>query len=117
MGTKTPNVRAGKLRVRMYLQAHDGTQTTRGQRDNSDQYWGTVATLWGGIETLAGGELEIAQKLFAEATHRVEIRYRAGVTAQHRLKVKADGRKLHIGHVNNWQQRNRKLFLTVREEV
>jgi len=110
------NTRAGKLRVRYYLQAHDGTETDRGQRDNSEDNWDTEATIWGSLETLSGSELELAQKLFAEATHRVEIRYRSGVTPQHRLTTKQDGRVLHIGHVADPEHRHRRLLLMCKEE-
>jgi len=111
------NTRAGKLRVRYYLQAQDGTTTDRGQRDNSEDNWDTEATIWGSLETLSGTELEAANKLYAEATHRVQIRYRAGVTPQHRLQTKRDERILHIGHVADPEHRHRQLVLLCKEEV
>ena len=108
---------AGRRRVAYYLQSHDGTQTDRGQKDNSAEHWDTVATVYGTMDTLSGREVEAAHKLFAEATHRVEIPYRASVTPRQRLEVIATGDLVHIGHVDNPGQKNQKLVLLCAQEV
>lgn len=42
--------------------------------------WTDLASLWAGIQPLSGRELELAQKVSSEVTHRITIRYRASLT-------------------------------------
>jgi len=51
--------------------------------------WTALATVWGSIEPLSGGEQVFAGKLESHVTHQVTIRYRSDVRADMRLVYKA----------------------------
>lgn len=71
------------------------------------------------ITTLSGLELIRARQLVHEATHEVECNYRKGVTTAHRLRwvdVESSTHYLYIRHINNPEQNNLSLVLTVNEE-
>lgn len=87
----TATIDAGALNRRVLIQARSQTKDTVGQRDIS---WNNVARCWARIEQLQGRELETAQAINAEITHRVVIRYRSGITAA--MRVVYQGRFLNI---------------------
>jgi head-tail adaptor len=68
------------------------------------------------VETLGGEELEVARKVYPEATHRVTGRYMPGITTRYRM-VAANGHILDIGHINNVEWLDRELRFLVKEQV
>ena len=79
--------------------------------------WETVtARVMAKIETLGGEELEVARKTYAQATHRVTIRFCNGLTTRHRL-VARNGSILNIGHIDNVEWLDREPRILVREQV
>lgn len=77
--------------------------------------WGAEQGLWASVEPLAGRELERALMVVAAATHKVTMRYWAGVSARDRLIF--DNRTLNIESVRNVDERNRELVLICVEET
>lgn len=95
-----PFLAAGDLRHRVSLQSN--TATTQADDGQPAETWETYATVWAAVEPLAGRELTEAQKLKAEVTHRVRLRWlpSATVSALHRVLL-ADGRRLEIEAVRD----------------
>lgn len=67
------------------------------------------------IQTLSGGEAEKARQLFAEATHRVEMRA-LSTEVDETMKVVFRGRDLFIGFIDDFEQVGRFLNLLVAEK-
>lgn len=75
----------GKLRHRITIQelikvddGYGGTVET----------WQNIATVWAAIAPLRGSERYTAQQVQSELTHKVTIRYRAGIKTQMRIVYK-----------------------------
>lgn len=64
---------------------------------------------------LTGDERQLAKQTFADATHTVNMRWRDGMTTADQLIF--GSRTFHILEINNVQERNRELILTVGEAV
>lgn len=75
--------------------------------------WSTVATVWASVEPISGREFFEAEHVQSEITHRVRLRYRAGITAQ--MRVLFDSRYLMIETVINYAERGTDLQLMCRE--
>jgi SPP1 family predicted phage head-tail adaptor len=103
-------VEAGKLRHQLTLEQATDTLNARGEAIPS---WSTVTTLWGSIDPLSGREGFAAQQMYASATHRIRLRYRAGVVPKMRLTKGA--RVFKIEAVLNTDERNRELVCLVTE--
>jgi len=101
---------AGELRHRLTLQANRPVQDSFGAETET---WVTLATVWAGISALKGHEMFTAQQTVAEVTHKVRMRYRAGVEPAMRLLFGA--RKFDINWVNNIDERNVELELLCTE--
>jgi SPP1 family predicted phage head-tail adaptor len=105
-------VRAGLLRHRVDIMLPSTTEGTRGQRT------GAATTVASGvpcsIETLAGRELYLARQIVKRATLTVSMRHPTTTpTAEHYLQFGT--RQLHIGHVDNVDQKGRHFVLTCSE--
>jgi SPP1 family predicted phage head-tail adaptor len=100
----------GKLRKRVQLQHLARNQDSFGEAVPS---YSTYATVWASVEPLQGRELEHAQQISAEVTHRVTIRYNAAVTPEHRVLYGT--RILEIEAVINPEERNEYLVLMCKE--
>jgi SPP1 family predicted phage head-tail adaptor len=80
--------RIGALRRRLLLQAAVATPDGLG---GTTQVYETVAAVWAQLEWIAGGERWRRGRPEQVATHRVTLRWRAGVDAGQRLR---DGDRL-----------------------
>lgn len=76
--------------------------------------WTTVATVWAAIETVSGASGLRAERLRAEATHRITIRHRTDLDETHRLLWGT--RILRIEAMADPDGRRRWLTLTCEEE-
>lgn len=106
-------MRAGFLRHRLALQAKSVSRDTFGEEDVT---WTTWATVWGSVEPLRGREYMEARQGQADVSHRVVIRYRAGVAPTMRIALE-DGRKLQIESVINRLERDEMLELMCKELI
>ncbi|MCZ8042544.1 MAG: phage head closure protein [Beijerinckiaceae bacterium] len=80
--------RVGALRRRLLLEA---VVTTPDGLGGTTQVYETVAAVWAQLEWIAGGERWRRGRPEQVATHRVTLRWRAGVDAGQRLR---DGDRL-----------------------
>jgi SPP1 family predicted phage head-tail adaptor len=73
---------SGKLRYLVSIEQQASTRDAFGaEQDN----WTTFAQVYAGFETLSGRELEAAQKINAEITSKITIRWRAGILPEMRV--------------------------------
>lgn len=113
---------ASTLRHRLSLQ--DEVMAPDGAGGYSKS-WQTVAELWAEIEpvtgadsrisSLAGKETVLGGQLQSEVTHRIYLRYRAGVTPAQRLLF--DNRAFNIRYAVNSEERGDTLVLLAQEGV
>ncbi len=78
---------AGKLRHRITFQQFSGERDVYGEpivRDENE--WEDVCTVWASIGPVSGKTFYAAMQVQAEVTHRVGVRYRAGLTTAMRIK-------------------------------
>jgi SPP1 family predicted phage head-tail adaptor len=81
--TAADNAPVGSLRRRLLLEAVVATPDGVGGKTQSFE---TVAALWAQVEWLSGGEHWRRGRPEQVATHRVTMRWRAGVDAGQRLR-------------------------------
>lgn len=74
----------GELTHRLDIQAQD--PPTRGTDGGITDNWFTVNTRWGKIQPMRADEQIRADRPEAIATHRITLRFYAGLTPRHRLK-------------------------------
>lgn len=100
----------GALRRRLVLEAPVSTSDGLG---GTTQTFETVAALWAQVEWLAGGERWRRGRPEQVATHRITMRWRAGVDAGQRLR---DGeRRFDIRSVADPDGSRRRLVCHVQE--
>lgn len=98
------------MRHRVTLQ---GVTRTDDEGGGHTEAWTNTATVWAAIEPLTGVEALRGMQLSARVTHRVRMRYRAGVTAKARLAY--DGRTFEVRSVIDPEERHRELILLAEE--
>lgn len=102
----------GKLRHRITLQELVKTDDGYG---GIVETWQDVATVWAAIEPLKGTERYQAQQVQSELTHKVTIRYRAGIKPQ--MRILYGNRVFDIEAVIDVDERHRWLELLCSEVV
>lgn len=103
-------MKPGNLRHRITLE-----QITRAS-DGAGGYtetWSVVANVYADVYPLKGQERYDAQQIQATQSHRVTIRYRAGITPD--MRVKYGARILRIDAVIDPEERHRELILMCSE--
>lgn len=105
-------MRIGRLRHSVQLHHKTPNADTNDVGEKAVTYT-KYATVFGSIDTMSGRELERAQQVSAEATHKVTIRYNDSVTVQDR--VIHSNRILEIESIDNPEERNEQLFLLCKE--
>ncbi|WP_254513849.1 head-tail adaptor protein [Anatilimnocola floriformis] len=105
-------MRSGQLRHRIFIQTPpDGPADARGFKTGE---WETLYNLVpSSVVDLQGLELIRAQKVVAEATVQIEIRFHAGIDTTCRAKF--GNRFFQLLHVNNVDQRNIKQVILAKE--
>lgn len=101
---------AGRLRHRITIQE---PVTARNGFNEAITTWVTVATVWASVEPISGREFFAAEHVQSEITHRIRVRYRAGIAPT--MRVVFNGRYLMIESVINYGERNTDLQLMCRE--
>ena len=94
-------MRAGKLRHRLLLRSNTPAYDANGQPVDS---YTAVATVWGSVSPLDGRETEFANKVTAEATHVVVIRYNSNVDTEY--QITHDSRTLQVVSIVNKDDRD-----------
>lgn len=106
---------AGARRHRLQLQRFDGALDELNQPlDDEDEHWTTIGRPWAKITPIAGREFYAAEQAQSEVTHKIDIRYRPGVTADMRLKL---GKRIFtiVGKPIDWEERHESLLIMARE--
>ncbi len=80
-----PDLRIGELRHRLGIQAERATSDGGGGLTDPWADPVTVATVWGKVEPLTGGERLHAAQIQDRLSHRIVIRHRGGITAAMRI--------------------------------
>lgn len=105
-------MRSGALRQRITIQQKSVTRNSFGEEIVT---WPTFATRWAEVTPVSGREFIEQSRGEAAVSHRVRIRYTAGVKPQ--MRVLFEGRILSIEAVLNQQEANREQVLMCTELV
>ena len=89
-------IRAGQLRRRVVIQTATAGQDAHGGKTHT---WVNSATRWASVEPLSGSELVNTGQLESRRTHRIRMRFYAGLTTDHRISY--DSRTFGISAVIN----------------
>ncbi|MDX1388472.1 MAG: phage head closure protein [Acidobacteriota bacterium] len=106
-------VRAGRLRERVTLQKN--TPGAANAANERADVWSNVTTRWARIVPLGGRELFTAQQVYAEASHRIEMRRYDEVTPA-RMRVTYGSRVFDIEQVIH-DERSKETHLICSETV
>ena len=106
---------AGKLRHRITIQNPPAARNEYGEEEQDSDDWTDFKTVWAAITPLSGRELWNAQQSQPDVTHRIEIRYLAGVTSKQRAKL--GSRLFNFQSMANIEERNRELHIVAVERV
>ncbi len=109
-------MRAGLLRHRLTIEEPIDS-TGGGVSASRKQVFEDSRTVWGAVWPLRGNELLTAQQLGSEITSRIRIRYTAGITPRHRLRLGDTTTYYDIVSIINPEMRNIYLDLMVREQT
>jgi len=90
---------ASRLRHRLTLQQEIQTADGAGGYARS---WQNIADLWAEINPISGKEIAFAGQLQTQISHKITIRYRAGITAGMRLLY--DARAFNIRAILNGKE-------------
>jgi SPP1 family predicted phage head-tail adaptor len=104
-------MKAGRLREQVTLQ-QEGTRTDDGFGGGGISH-PDVATLHAAIVPLSGTELFEARQFTPSVSHRVEIRYYAGIKAS--WQVVYGARKFNIKSIIDIEERHREMHLMCEE--
>jgi SPP1 family predicted phage head-tail adaptor len=105
-------VKIGKLRHRIVIEQVAETQDPDG---SVIETWSSFANAQASIEPISGREYFAAQTTQTDMTHRINLRYIAGVKPK--MRVKFGSRIFDILSVINVGERNRELQLMCRESI
>ena len=105
-------MKIGKLHHHIIIEQVAETQDTDG---SVMETWSNYASAQGSIEPVSGREYFDAQTTQADVTHRIYLRYIAGVIPK--MRVKYGARIFDILSVINTRERNVELQLMCRENI
>jgi SPP1 family predicted phage head-tail adaptor len=97
-----------RVTIRSKTQISDGAG---GWKDS----WVEVATVWASVEPLSGNEFFKAQQLQYSISHKVTIRYKAGITPK--MDILYHGREFDIQNVIDPKERHEQLVLLCQERL
>lgn len=104
---------AGALRHRITIQEDKGA--TVNALNERVEGWTTLTTRYGSVEPLTGRELWTAQQVQADITHKIRMRYYAGMKPTMRLVFQ--GRIFNIGSIRNLEEKREELEIFCKEQV
>lgn len=106
-------MKAGELRHRVRVEkATESRDSTYG---NVTIAWTTFAVVWASVEPLTGKETLTNDQVGADITHRVRMRYLAGITPKMRIVFRE--RALNIVSIANLLERNIEMEIMCGEAV
>jgi SPP1 family predicted phage head-tail adaptor len=95
--------RSSKFRHKLaiYRPVESGTPDPRGDEQLD---FAIFKTVWGSLEPLAGREFQYAQQMHGNVTHKVVMRYVAGIDKT--MQIQWNGRTFNLGpplQIENWE--------------
>ena len=105
-------MKIGKLRHRIAIEQVAEIQDSDG---SVIETWSAFADVQASIEPISGREYFAAQITQADVTHRISLRFIAGIITK--MRVKHGSRIFDILSVINVNERNRELQLMCRESI
>ena len=120
-------VRAGKLRRRVEVQALTAPDPANAYNEKPPTNWQTIAYRWAQVEPQKGNEPFQGSQVQPDTTHKITLRFFAGLTTKMRLVVRdplagpsaefpqGGKRAFNIVDVQNLDERDRTLQLTCTE--
>ncbi len=94
-------MKIGQLRKRIELRHISRDQDSYGEPITT---WPSAfATVWGSVRPIQGSELENAQQISAEVTHKIRIRHNAALIPTDRIVYAT--REFDVVHILNFQER------------
>ena len=106
-------MKAARLRHRLTIK--QATEAADSYGAAGSITWADVVTVWGSVEPIRGREYFDAKQVNAETTHRIGLRYRAGVTTK--MRIYLGSRIFEVLEVLNPSERNRELQIMAKEAV
>ena len=106
---------AGKYRVKIQFQKHDGAVDEFGAPDNANCHWQRVWAVWAKVNPVSGREFYQAMEQSFEITHKIECRYRAGLTPD--MRIALGPRIFRIVSIIDWEERHEGLLIMAKEVV
>ena len=111
---------AGRMRDRSTFQIYNGATDSHGDiRDDLDENWTDVATVWAAIDPVSGKEFYAAEQSESEVTHKIRCRYFPWLKAELRIRYRAKDtvRIFHIVSIIDWQNRHENVLIMAKELV
>lgn len=105
------NIQSGQLRHKIEVQNEVETRDEIGASNTTYQ---TASKTFAEVREMSGKELEFARQQTPQATHKIKMRYMAGLTEQSRI-IFGDN-IFDVENVNNIEFRNKVMILTVTED-
>lgn len=106
---------AGLRNRRLAIQSLSASQGNYGEPTGT---WSTLVTVWAHIKPLQGRELQAAQQMAPEVTHRIAVAYSAALAdpvAMAKCRATYGARIFNIHAVMNPDERNRELIILASE--
>jgi SPP1 family predicted phage head-tail adaptor len=104
---------AGELDQRITIQV---AETAKDSVGNILLTWRELKIVWAKVQTTGGNEQYRAAKQAAEATHKIKIRYLAGLKPQ-TMRILWQGKTLDIEFIDTSRQRRGELYISAKELV
>src|SRR4051794_13485189 len=107
-------IAAGKLRDRITIKSPPAAEQDLGELGTPQGDAATFAEVWAQVEQLGGDERAEGDRTAAIATHRITLRWLAGVTTE--MSIAWEGRTLGITSAANPDGRKMDLLILAREK-
>nr|WP_325212929.1 phage head closure protein [uncultured Oscillibacter sp.] len=106
----------GQRRHRITFQRFNGARDRYGDPLlGGDENWTDAVSVWASIKPLSGREFYAAEQSQSEVTHKIDCRYRAGLTTD--MQVRFDSRRFEIVSIIDWEERHESLLIMCKELV
>ncbi|MEH7093943.1 phage head closure protein [Neobacillus vireti] len=103
-------INPGEFRQVITFQSKNGVQNSYGETSDD---WMDVKTTRAGIYPISGQEFFSAEKVNAEITHKINMRYLPGLSTN--MRIKYGNRYFGISSIINFQERNVLLQIMCKE--
>lgn len=106
----------GKRRHRIAFQRFTGALDRFGDPLKGDEEnWTDEVPLWASIKPVSGREFYAAEQSQSEITHKIDCRYRTGLTTD--MRIRFGSRRFEIISIIDWEERHESLLILCRELV